>query len=79
MGEIETVCAGVIGKVLEIDPAEISNESSPDNLPEWDSLMHLRIILELEKAFSIDISPEEGIEMENFKMICNYINERTKN
>jgi acyl carrier protein len=79
MSEVETVCAEVIGKILEIDQAEISDESSPDTLPEWDSLMHLRIILELEKAFSIDISPEEGIEMENFQMICNYINERTKN
>ena len=79
MSEVETVCADVIGEILEIDPGEISDESSPDNIPEWDSLMHLRIILKLEKAFSIDISPEEGIEMENFKMICNYINERTKN
>jgi acyl carrier protein len=79
MGETEKVCADVIGKILEIDPAKISKESSPDNLPEWDSLMHLRIILELEKAFSIDISPEEGIELENFEMICTYINERNLN
>lgn len=79
MSEIEKVCARVIGEILEIDPTDITNESSPDNLPEWDSLMHLKIILELEKAFSINISPEEGIELENFKMICNYISERTKN
>jgi len=79
MKEIEKVCAQVVGKILEIDSAEISDESSPDNLPEWDSLMHLKIILELEKAFSINISPEEGIELENFKMICNYVNERIKN
>ena len=79
MTETEMVCAEVIGRILEVDPVEISDESSPENLPEWDSLMHLKIILELEKAFTISISPEDGIELENFKMICDYVNKQIKN
>ncbi len=79
MTETEKVCAEVIGGILEVDPVEISHESSPENLPEWDSLMHLKIILELEKAFTISISPEDGIELENFEMICDYVNKQLKN
>jgi acyl carrier protein len=51
----------------------IGDHSSPDSIEEWDSLLHVELIANLEKTFSIQISPEEGIELEDFKSIVSIV------
>ena len=41
-----------------IDSSVITNETSTDNLPSWDSLSHVNLILELEKAFDVKTDPD---------------------
>lgn len=49
--------------LLKIPENEISDDLSPDNVEKWDSLNHLVLISAFEEEFSIDIEPEEIIEM----------------
>lgn len=37
----------------------INENTSKENLPEWDSINHLNLVVELEDRFNIQFSPEE--------------------
>lgn len=49
--------------ILNIPLNRISDNLSPDQVEEWDSLNHLNLISAYEEEFSIEIEPEEIIEM----------------
>lgn len=68
--------AKVMSNVMEVGPSEISRESSPDNLDAWDSMAHVRLIVELEKEFSISIGPDDAVEFESVGMVCDWINSK---
>jgi acyl carrier protein len=37
----------------------INENTSKENLPEWDSINHLNLVVELEDRFNIQFSPDE--------------------
>ncbi len=39
--------------VLKVNPATLSLETTVGSIPEWDSVNHLRLILETEKRFGV--------------------------
>jgi len=45
------------------ETAQVGLDTDVWNLPKWDSLGHLRLILELEKEFGIKIPDERTAEM----------------
>lgn len=49
----------IVSKVLKIDIDKIDLSASRDNLPQWDSLTHIKLLCELEEEFDIDIPIEE--------------------
>lgn len=54
----------IIGKVLEKDLKNYKlSEINIENLENWDSFAHLKIIIALEDEFDIDIEPEEIQQM----------------
>ena len=48
-----------LAKNLRISEDSINLETDTTNTPEWDSLAHLRIILELEKEFKIKVRNDQ--------------------
>lgn len=77
MSDIRGRCAEVMAEVMEVEPGAINNDSSPDTLEQWDSLSHVQLVLKLEKAFGVKISPEEGIEhFTSFGSIVDYITKK---
>jgi acyl carrier protein len=73
MNNIETKCVEVFAKVMGVPSESIRDNSSPDTIEDWDSLLHVELIANLEQFFSIQISPEEGIELENFRSIVSIV------
>jgi acyl carrier protein len=49
----------IVSRVLKIDRNKIDLSASRDNLREWDSLTHIKLLCELEEEFGIDIPIEE--------------------
>jgi acyl carrier protein len=47
----------------------IREDSSPDTIPEWDSLKHMRLVLALEEEFSVRFSDETIVGMLNVSEI----------
>ena len=65
-----------MGVVFDISPDQINEDSSIDNIENWDSLKHLNLILALEEEFVISIPDEEVGNLVNFKLISLVINEQ---
>jgi acyl carrier protein len=55
----------ILAKVLEIDPATITDETSPQNTPNWDSFNGLLLVTELEKRFGVKFSIDEVVAVKN--------------
>ena len=59
----------VMSNVFNIDVDAINNESSPDNIENWDSLKHMNLIVALEEEFNLEFSDDEVIEIMNYKLV----------
>ncbi|MBO7483382.1 MAG: acyl carrier protein [Kiritimatiellae bacterium] len=46
------------GKVLKVDPATLSLDTGYGTIPEWDSVNHLRLVMEVEKRFGVSYALE---------------------
>jgi acyl carrier protein len=42
-----------ISTILKVEPSRVAPELSQENTPQWDSLTHLRLILELEQNLGV--------------------------
>ena len=66
----------IMSQILSIKEDEITSNSSPDNIPEWDSLKHMNLILAIEQEFNINFEDEEIIQMLSFEIILEFIKEK---
>lgn len=53
----------VIADILEVDVANITKEMCMENVEEWDSIAHIRIIAELEEVLGMQIPFEKVLEI----------------
>ena len=49
----------ILCEVLSVETARVTPDTNMENLREWDSMNQLRIVIELEKKFSIKFKPNE--------------------
>lgn len=68
----------VLSNVFEVEISTLNENSSSDNIENWDSIRHLNLILALEEEFKISIPDEEVGNLVNFKLIELIINEQSK-
>ncbi len=54
----------VIRGVFPIEEETIDENWTSDDIPDWDSVGHLNLIMEIEKEFDIKIEIEEMFEVE---------------
>lgn len=53
----------VVSQVMGVPLEQITDESSPDTIKEWDSLRHMNLILALEEEFGVNFSDEQILEL----------------
>ena len=66
----------VMSNVFNIDIDSINNDSSPDNIENWDSLKHMNLIVALEEDFDIEFDDNDIENLLNFQLISLTIKER---
>lgn len=59
----------VMGDVLDVDQSSLNEDSSPDNIENWDSVRHMNLILALEDEFGVQFDEEQITQMLNFQLI----------
>jgi acyl carrier protein len=55
----------VFREELELDDLELTDETTADDVEEWDSLSHVQLVVALEKDFGIKFSSREILSWEN--------------
>ena len=68
----------ILAEATELEPDEITDESSPDNTPEWDSFAHMNMVAEVEKAYNIKLTMEEVIEMQSLPKMVEVISRKVR-
>lgn len=66
----------IIADLFIVPEEDVGAESSPDTIEMWDSIQHLNLVLSIEQAFRIQLSPEEIERMTNVGLIVALINEK---
>ena len=67
----------IISDVFGVPVEEVSEDTSPDTVENWDSLSHLNLILSLEEEFGVSFSPEDTMEMLSVQLICTILAEHS--
>ena len=58
-----------MGPLVELAPGDVTPEVHVDGVPAWDSMSHLRMVLELEMEFGVAFSPAQIGEMLSVALI----------
>ena len=74
--KLEAKIKAVMMEILGVDESEIEEDSAIGDLPNWDSLNHLRIIAEVEKLFDIQFTPDVLMDIEDFSDLVKVTKER---
>ena len=53
----------IIANVFNVDPSRINDETSPENLEEWDSFNFYVLLDEIENGFSMKFDLDETLEI----------------
>jgi acyl carrier protein len=65
----------VLATMLNVDAATINEDSSMDNVPTWDSLRHMNLVLALEEEFKVTIPDEDAGNITSYKLIKLVLND----
>ena len=66
----------VMASVLEVDAGSLDVDSSMDNVPGWDSLRQMNLILALEESFGVSIPDEDAANATSYKLIALVLGEQ---
>ena len=48
-----------VANLFEVSPESLSLETAYESIPQWDSVMHLRLMMEVGAAYGVDIPLDE--------------------
>lgn len=48
-----------VAGVMQVDTSELSGETRFKEFKKWDSLMHMRLVMEIEEEYDVEIPIEE--------------------
>ncbi|MBR1484670.1 MAG: acyl carrier protein [Prevotella sp.] len=63
--EIFTRVQDVFRDELDLDDLVLTDETTADDVEEWDSLTHVQIVVALEKAFALKFTSREILSWDN--------------
>jgi acyl carrier protein len=66
----------VVSDMLEVDIDNINENSSSDNIEQWDSLSHIKLVMAIEAEFNVKLTPEEMMDMLSVKLIKNILEDK---
>ncbi len=64
--------------VLDLDEIELTEDTTADDIDEWDSLSHIQLIVAIEKGFSIKLTAREVKELADVGEMVSCIQSKLK-
>jgi acyl carrier protein len=76
MQKVLITVQGAFKAAFDVDPQYITIETTPSDVPAWDSMGHLALVSSLEQAFGLSFDVDEVMEMENVRQILRIVQAR---
>ena len=71
--ELQDKVRTVLAKVLNVGLDEITPETAFGDLPQWDSMGHMEVMLVLEANFGVDINADTISVLVSVPTICEHV------
>ena len=59
--------------VLGLSPIEMESDISPEDVAEWDSLVHVTLLMAIEEDLDVEFESYDLEELESYKKIVKYV------
>ena len=69
----------LLSEAIGLEPNEINESSHIDNVPGWDSMAHLRLVIGIESRYGVQLSPNEIQGILNYQSVYDFVNKNVKN
>ena len=66
----ETDIRAVFAEVFGIDPATVTETSSPETVDKWDSFGHMRLVMSVEARFGVILEMDQVLEIDSYGALC---------
>jgi acyl carrier protein len=73
MEELLPTVQAAFTSAFDVDPHSITLDTSPEQVPGWDSMGHVTLASSLEQAFGLSFDVDDLMEMENVREICRVV------
>ena len=78
-GNVEQALLSIFNQVMNTDFIEPSADITMQSVPQWDSLKHLLLMMDIERAFEIEIPADTLASLTRFDLLSHYLREHIKN
>lgn len=66
----------LLAEAIQVPPDIVTPDLAFGDLPQWDSLGHMEVMMHLEDQFGIEISADTIAELISIPEICTYLQEQ---
>lgn len=66
---------GLIIEALQVSAEAVTGDLSFGDLPQWDSMGHMEVMMQLEERFGVEVSADTIAALTSVPAICNYLKE----
>ncbi|MFN2159923.1 MAG: acyl carrier protein [Anaerolineales bacterium] len=63
-----------LAEALQIEPEIVTPDLTFGDIPQWDSMGHMEVMMRLEEYFGVEINPDTISSLISLPLICEYIN-----
>jgi acyl carrier protein len=63
----------VASDIFGVPTEQITAESSPETIENWDSMQHLNLVLAVEEKFGVQLDPEDIEQMKNIGAVAKLV------
>lgn len=76
MNDLRSRAIETIAAVLRVSPSTLTDGSSPDDVPGWDSMKHLQVLLAVEDEFGVQFPADAADTLQTVGAIVSALAER---
>lgn len=63
----------LIGEALQVSRDQVTPDLAFGDLPQWDSMGHMEVMMSLEVQFGVEITADTIADLTNIPAICRYL------
>ena len=71
--DIEKKVLNIFSILMDAPIKSLNKNSNPDTVKNWDSLSHIKMIMQIESEFNIDLLPDESLEVSSIGEVIRII------